>query len=138
VATNRFFVEALNGEVEFAVDSNGPVRLKFQQEDNVITGERTAPVPWEASGLDQYPGVYWSDELETQYTIILRDGKLKAEHIRHGEIPLAPAGRDRFAAAPWFMPEVKFFRDGSNRVSGLTLGGGRVTAIRFTRKTSRP
>jgi hypothetical protein len=136
VATNRFFIEALNGEVEFAVDSNGPVRLKFQQEGGVITGERIALVPWEPSNLEQYPGVYWSDELETQYTIILRDGKLRAEHIRHGEIPMVPAGRDRFAAASWFMPEAQFLRDASNRVSGLTLGGGRVTAIRFTRKTS--
>jgi hypothetical protein len=34
------------------------------------------------------------------------------------------------------MPEANFLRDSSNRVSGLTLGGGRVKAIRFTRKVS--
>jgi hypothetical protein len=34
------------------------------------------------------------------------------------------------------MPEANFLRDSSNRVSGLTLGGGRVKAIRFNRKVA--
>jgi hypothetical protein len=80
--------------------------------------------------------VYWSDELETQYTITLKGGKLTANHVRHGEIALIPASQDRFKTTEWFMPEVNFLRDSSNLVSGLTLGGGRVAAIRFNRKVS--
>ena len=136
LATNRFFIEQANGEVEFKVKPEGPLRLKFTQEGSTLNGERTALVPWEPTGLEQYPGTYWSDELETQYTITLKDGKLTAEHIHHGEIALTPAARDRFKTTEWFMPDVNFLRDVSNRVSGLTLGGGRVTAIRFTRKVS--
>jgi hypothetical protein len=45
-----------------------------------------------------------------------------------------PTGPDRFTSKEWFMPEVNFLRDPSNRVSGVTLGGGRLTAIRFNRK----
>jgi CubicO group peptidase (beta-lactamase class C family) len=134
LATNRFFIEQLNGELEFMAKPGGPLRLKFTQEGSTINGERTALAPWEATGLEQYQGVYWSDELETQYTIKLKSGRLTAEHVRHGEIALIPASQDRFKTTEWFMPEANFLRDSSNRVSGVTLGGGRVKAIRFNRK----
>ena len=58
------------------------------------------------------------------------------EHIRHGEVALIPASQDRFKTTEWFMPEANFLRDSSNRVSAVTLGGGRVAAIRFNRKVS--
>ena len=83
--------------------------------------------------MTQYPGTYWSDELETQYTILIKDGKLVADHVRHGEIALTPLAKDEFKGA-WFMQDVKFVRDDSGRITGMTVGGGRVTAIRFTRK----
>jgi CubicO group peptidase (beta-lactamase class C family) len=88
----------------------------------------------EPGNLEEYQGTYWSDELETQYTVTLQRGKLTASHIRHGDIRLYPAGQDRFTTREWFMPEVHFLRDSANKVSGLTFGGGRVTAIRFNRK----
>jgi hypothetical protein len=136
LATNRFFIEQVGGEVEFTVEPDGPVRLQITQEGSTMNGERTALAPWQPTNLEQYRGIYWSDELETQYTITLQGGKLTANHIRHGEIALIPASQDRFITTEWFMPEARFLRDASNGVSGLTLGGGRVTAIRFNRKIS--
>jgi CubicO group peptidase (beta-lactamase class C family) len=134
LATNRFFVEQVNGMVEFEAKPPGPLRLKFTHNGATINGERTALVPWEPSHLEQYQGVYWSDELETQYTITLKGGKLTADHVHHGELALIPASQDRFNTTEWFMPQVNFLRDSSNNVSGLTMGGGRLTAIRFDRK----
>lgn len=136
LATNRFFIEQLNGELEFVAKPDSPLRLKFTKEGSTMDGERTALAPWEATGLEQYRGVYWSDELETQYTVTLKNGKLTAEHVRHGEITLIPASQDRFKTTEWFMPEANFLRDSSNRVAAVTLGGGRVAAIRFNRKVS--
>jgi CubicO group peptidase (beta-lactamase class C family) len=136
LATNRFFIEQLSSELEFVAKPDGPLRLKVTQEGSAMNGERTALAPWKATDLDQYQGVYWSDELETQYTIALKGSGLTAQHVRHGEITLIPKSRDRFTTTEWFMPEVNFLRDSSNRVSGVTLGGGRVAAIRFNRKVS--
>ena len=138
LATNRFFIEQIGSEVEFLSKPDGPLRLKLTQEGSTISGERTALTPWEATDLEQYEGTYWSDGLETQYTFRLKGHKLMADHVRHGEIRLLPAGRDRFNTTEWFMPEVNFQRDASNRVSGVTLGGGRVAGIRFSRKGSTP
>jgi len=135
LATNRFYIEAVNGELEFVL-TNSPLRLKFTHDGNTVTGERTALAAWEPTGLEQFQGVYWSDELETQYTIVLRNGKLMAQHVRHGNIALLPVGPERVTSSEWFMPELIFMRDTSNRVTGFTAGGGRVAGIRFTRKSS--
>ena len=97
-------------------------------------GERIAVAPPDPKDLAQYSGAYWSDELETQYTIAAKDGKLVADHAHHGEIELTPVAKDQFKGAAWFMQEVKFVRDESGRITGLTVGGGRVSAVRFIRK----
>jgi hypothetical protein len=138
LATNRFFIEQVGGEVEFLSKPDGPLHVKLTQEGSTFNGERTSLTPWDATDLEQYEGTYWSDELETQYTFRLKGHKLMADHVRHGEIRLLSAGRDRFTTTEWFMPEVNFRRDASNRVSEVTLGGGRVVGIRFSRKGAAP
>jgi hypothetical protein len=112
------------------------MRLKFSHEGGTVAGERIASVPWNQKDLEAFQGVYWSDELETEYTVKLKDGKLTAEHIRHGTVDLLPTMPDQFATRTWFMAEVKFQRDQSGKVSGMTLGGGRLTGILFKRKSA--
>jgi CubicO group peptidase (beta-lactamase class C family) len=137
LATNRFYVEPLKGIVEFIGASDAPLKLKFTHDGNTLSGERTAATPWQPTHLEQYAGVYWSDELETEYTVTCKEGKLAAQHIRHGEIALVATGPDRCKSSEWFMPEVTFLRDSSGKVSGMTLGGGRVTGIRFVLRNQR-
>ena len=99
-----------------------------------VDGERFGFAGFDPKDLDQYPGTYWSDELETQYTIVLRDGKLVADHAHHGEIALTPVAKDQFRGAAWFMPDVRFVRDAGGKVTALTMGGNRVAGIRFVRR----
>jgi CubicO group peptidase (beta-lactamase class C family) len=89
---------------------------------------RTPPPTYEPTNLASYAGTYWSDELETQYTIFVRDGKLFADHAHHGEIALTPYAKDEFRSNQWFMSEVKFVPN------AMIAGGGRVTGIRFVRR----
>jgi len=137
LSTNRFFFEKPPaGEVEFSAQKEGAMRLKVSHEaGGTVTGERTADTAWEPKDFEAFQGTYWSDELETQYKIKLKDGKLTADHIRHGNIELFPTMQDQFATRQWFMGQVKFQRDASGKVSGVTLGGGRLTGILFKRRT---
>jgi hypothetical protein len=66
--------------------------------------------------------------------MVVRDGKLFADHARHGEIPLTPLVKDQFGGGLPFMPQVRFSRDGAGRVNGLTFGGGRIRGIRFAKQ----
>ena len=57
-----------------------------------------------------------------------------ADHAHHGEIELTPVAKDQFGSGTWFMPEVKFLRNTAGAVTEMTLGGNRLTAVRFARR----
>jgi CubicO group peptidase (beta-lactamase class C family) len=134
--TAKKVAEVFLGDKLTSEATNPPPAVR--QGSSTNRGERTTPATVEVADLEQYRGSYWSEELETQYTITPKGHKLIAAHIRHGEIRLLPAGGDRFTTTEWFMPEVSFLRDASNRVSGVTLGGGRVAGVRFIRTGPTP
>jgi hypothetical protein len=108
--------------------------LKFIQGGASLEGERVTITPFDPKDADKYQGIYWSEELETQYIILARDGKLFADHAHHGEIALSPVSKDEFRSATWFIPEVTFVRDPAGRITGLKMGGNRVTGIRFEKR----
>jgi CubicO group peptidase (beta-lactamase class C family) len=134
VAPNRFHVDLAGAEVEFAPASGGGMSVKVQQGGGSIKGSRIVLASFDAKDLTEYLGAYWSEELETQYTILVKDGKLFADHARHGQIALIPVAKDQFQSSKWFMQDVKFLRDSAGHVTGLTVSGGRASAIRFTRR----
>jgi len=88
----------------------------------------------EEKDLPQYSGVYWSEELESQYTLRLKNGKLVADHAKHGETQFTPVMKDEFGTNSWFMSSVTFTRDESGRITGFKAGGGRLRGIAFARR----
>jgi CubicO group peptidase (beta-lactamase class C family) len=135
VGPARFYLRELQAEIEFSPKAGGGMVVKITQPGAVNEGERSAmtALPIEAD-LHPYAGVYWSDELETQYTIFVRDGKLFGLHAHHGEFALTPTMRDQFSTGLWFASEVKFLRNAAGQITGATLGGGRVSGVQFTLK----
>jgi CubicO group peptidase (beta-lactamase class C family) len=129
----HFYCKELQADIVFSPQEHGGMHVKVTQGSAVNEGDR---IPAAAVSADYLPytGVYWSDELETQYTFFVRDGTLNMRHAHHGEIALTPTEKDHFASDWWFAPQVKFVRDAAGAISGVTLGGGRVGAIAFTRK----
>ncbi len=128
IGPDKFFVEAMNLEVSFQAS-----RISFMQGGSEMRGERIAKDA-KPPDLTQYAGVYWSDELETQYKAVVEDGKLKLRHIRHGDIDLRLAGADTFNNSTWFMSQVRFTRDAQGKVVSMRAGGGRVRGIVFNRR----
>jgi CubicO group peptidase (beta-lactamase class C family) len=130
----RFYAEQMQAEIEFIPKNQGPVGIKLTRQGGTVEGEQITFTPFDSNDLEKYPGTYWSDELETQYSILLKGGKLFADHSHHGEIALTPVAKDQLRSATWFMPEIKFIRDAAGKVTAMTLGGNRVTGIRFVRR----
>jgi len=134
MAQSRFYAAPMQAEVEFTTKPGNGMGVKLVQPGGTTEGERVSVTPFDPKDLAQYPGRYWSEELETQYTILLKDGKLVADHAHHGEIELTPVAKDQFRSATWFMPEVRFLRNNAGAVIEMTLGGNRVTAVHFARR----
>lgn len=130
----RFWAEPMAADVEFGTAPGGGTTLTVKQASGNSEGGRIVVTPFDPKEAAQYLGAYWSEELETQYTIVAKDGKLYADHAHHGLITLTAVARDEFKGSEWFMPNVTFVRDGAGHVTGFAVGGGRVSAIRFTRR----
>lgn len=134
MSATRFYFEAEELELEFVAGQQNSMKLKLTQRGQTGEAERVVLTLPDPKDLGSYAGSYWSEEVETQYTIRLKNGKLIADHIRHGEVELVAVAKDSFRSPSWFMAEVRFVRDGAGKVVAMTLGGGRVNAIRFMRR----
>lgn len=136
VNERHFYLAQFSADIEFVPEADGGMELIIRQPGIVTHTKRSLTAPLEEAALADYTGAYWSDELETQYTIVQRGGKLFVSHFKHGDSPLMAVGSDKFVSNFWFMPDVTFDRDTSGSVVTATLGGGRVFGIKF-RKVQR-
>lgn len=84
--------------------------------------------------LAEFEGDYYTEELDTTYTIVVNENRLVAKHRRHDDISLTYTG-DHFTGNVWFFPEIRFIRDNTGRVIGFRLTGGRVRNLHFEKKT---
>jgi len=87
-----------------------------------------------AGDVDGYSGVFWSEELEAQYTVREKSGKLYLDHAKHGEVAMTRVDKDTFRSGYWFMQNVTFVRNGEGRLTGFRAGGGRVRGVEFVRR----
>ena len=94
-------------------------------------GEPDALVaPPSAAALGAYAGRYYSVELDTTYTVAVRDDGVHASHARHRDMPLVWVGDDAFTGDPAFFGRAQFTRDGGE-ADGFLLSVARVRNVRF-------
>jgi hypothetical protein len=126
-----FFTKEDESRVSFVRDDTGQFnRLTLQEKSSAHIAQRI--VPLRAEELAGFAGDYSSDELGTTYTILVRNGKLLAQHRRHGDIPLIQTlVSDQFVGRVWFPFHVAFTRDTRNQVTGFKLTGERSRNLRF-------
>lgn len=84
-----------------------------------------------ASSLAEYAGVYYSEELDTRYTIMVKEEKLVVRRRKFEDTSLTPKSADEFTAAN--AGTIKFLRDDQKRVSGFEINAGRVRHLRFAK-----
>ena len=80
--------------------------------------------------LAEYAGVYYSEELDTRYTIVVKDDKLALRRRKFEDTALVPSSADEFTTN---IGSIKFSRDAQKRVSGFELNSGRVRHLRFVK-----
>gem|GEM_PF-73727 len=134
-------------ESQFLIkDESPPVRLTFRRDGTTKTirlvvnqngqefaADRLEGAPPAPEELGPFAGDYYSDELGTTYTLVLRGGRLIAQHRRHNDIPLTPAEKDRFHGDAWWFRQVSFQRGPKQDITGFRLTSGRVRNLWFER-----
>ena len=90
-------------------------------------GTREEPT---VEALKAYEGRYFSDELQTIYTLAVSEGALTLQRGRLEPVTLEPAGRGEFEAA---RLRLLFDPGDHDRPAGLAAHAGRARNIRFER-----
>ena len=83
--------------------------------------------------LTEFEGAYYTEELDTTYSIRVHGNQLVAQHIRHDDILLTYTD-GHFHGDSWFFPKIHFTRDDAGHVAGFRLTGDRVRNLYFEKK----
>jgi hypothetical protein len=128
-----FLVKAFDAQVTFdKPDTSGKAQgFTLHQNGRDTPAKRVEPVQLKAEQLQAYAGTFYSDELNTLYTITARDGKLFLSHPR-GEVEITPSAVDAFRA-PFPIGTVNYQCVEPRRCNKLTAGSGRVQNLPFDR-----
>lgn len=117
----------------YLADVLAPVEEASEPEKAAAPAKDTKIEPLTPEQLTEFEGDYYTEELDTTYSIRVHGNQLIAQHIRHDDILLTYAG-GHFLGNTWFFPEIHFTRDDTERVTGFKLTGGRVKNLHFEKK----
>ena len=129
---STFRLLAVEASVTFLRDPEGEVEglTLHQNGDNHAT--RIEAEGWgpTAADLADFAGRFFSDELETFYTLAVEDGTLVLHHRRLDRAELEPGEEDRFSGGNLSFA---FERDRNGQVIGFYLSNVRTRDVRFGR-----
>ena len=117
----------------YLADVLAPVEIS-EPDEALQPAEGTKSEPLVPEQLTEFEGDYYTEELDTTYTIGVRGNGLVAQHIRHDDILLTYAD-GHFLGDVWFFPEIHFTRDDTGHVVRFRLTGNRVRNLHFEKKT---
>jgi len=131
----RFKYEGVDALIEFHLDDQGKVTgAVHSQGGQDYELELVAPYDPSLEVLQTYTGKYLSVELETFYTLELRDSSLVILIRNSPEIELDPVKPDHFKGDVFFLTEVLFERNELGEVSGFTASNDRTHGIVFAKQ----
>ncbi|GAB5555762.1 MAG: hypothetical protein Sapg2KO_53530 [Saprospiraceae bacterium] len=82
--------------------------------------------------LSEYTGRFYSPELETNLDITLKDEKLIAHHVRHGDFPVELIKKDALDIQRFASIEV--VRDSEDIITGIKVSNGRARGVWFEKQ----
>lgn len=129
LSNDEHFEQAKNGQA--IVEIYLKDLLKPKQNTNSPTANANKLIEKSNADLKDYEGRFYNAEIETIYTAKISNGKLILSHIRHGDIELTNAGRDKFTGRIGFPIELEFVRNKAAKVSEMKISNWGAKNIRF-------
>lgn len=136
LSLNEFEAEGVEARLTFVPEEeSGEVnRLILEQGGNTFECVRTDAFALSTTELEEFEGIYYSDELQTSYEFVVEDGKLFARHVRHPDIELSPVEEDLFEAGAWYLGQIRIYRGEWDEILGCTISSGRVRNLKFIKE----
>lgn len=136
VATSdtSFTYEGINATVVFHAQPGKEVNQATHTQGGALKLDRLPPFELTTDEMKAYTGRYFCEELETFYTILLKEEQLVAELANSADIELNATEAETFTGSAFFAAEVKFERDETGKITGFKLSNGRTKGIHFMRQ----
>ena len=96
VAENTFQV----GASKVVFEAGKPNRLHFISRIDTLTYVATDSAKIDADAIKEYLGDYYSEEAETKFSVVTKDGKLYFRRNAKSEYLMTPTYKDGFTAGP--------------------------------------
>ena len=80
---------------------------------------------------EYYQGTYESDEVNTQYKIFIQEDDLILSHNKYEDVKLKPITVNQFSCPHWWMKNLIFHRDQTEKITGFEINNGRVLHLYF-------
>jgi hypothetical protein len=116
-------------------DDDRPPQLTIGADDaDTIAVDAITVAGMPMSGLSEFEGRYYSDELDTNYRIVQREGTLVITRPKFAPAPLRAVAPDTFKVAELGLLKnagLVFLRDVGGQIGGFALTGDRVRDVRF-------
>ena len=111
--------------ISFYKDSSGET-IKLKTNDRSFIRAETR-----SRSLDEFTGTYYSEELQTTYTLFIEEDKLIAKHLQNGKISLSDISDKVFKGSKWYMELIRFYTDEDDEISGFYVSSVRAKNQRF-------
>jgi CubicO group peptidase (beta-lactamase class C family) len=131
VEEDLFYLPGTQMTVRFS-NQNGEMKASVEPSQSPSEFVRETPVIYAKENLEKFTGYYFSEELQTTYSVILEDGNLIARHMRTGDINLRPVSENLFRGDTWHISRILFEKK-DGKITGFRASGGRVWNLLFER-----
>jgi CubicO group peptidase (beta-lactamase class C family) len=134
-----FQMKGEQARVTFHKSANGKVTKLTLHQNGEYVASRVEPYVPTKEEYQAYSGRYYSPELETIYTISLKNDSLQLDHVHAGQTPLKPVAKDRLEFPLKLIPSftltqtVVIVRGSQEQVLGLRISNNLVRNLWFTR-----
>ena len=132
---STFELRVVEASVTFHRNDEGEVTSLTLHQNGDHPANRIEEEAWtpDEEALTEFVGRYFSEELETFYTIALEDSALVLQHRRLEDAPLTAGAEDTFSAG-FPIARVDFARDEEGSITGFTADAGRTRDVWFERQ----
>ena len=93
-----------------------------------------ASIALDLTVIRSYQGRYFSEELETLYTVVEDGGKLLVKHWRNDDVILSPLTKDTFTGDQSWIREMTFLRDAAGTITAFQLDASRARNLVFKKR----
>jgi CubicO group peptidase (beta-lactamase class C family) len=131
LSNDEHFAQLNDAETVADLYLNGLLKPKRNPGASGAGTSRAIPKP--NTSLKDFEGRFYNEEIDTAYTARVVNGQLLLTHLRHGDIPLTDAGKDRFTGRIEFTAQFEFQRDEAGQVVELRISNFGAKNVKFRR-----